>query len=99
MQSEDHLLFENFLSMMKDTNADFNMAFWELGNISVELLSQKKIPKEFWALNKIIDHSKFSSFMQTYEKRLQSEEITEESRQSKMNKVNPRCILRNWIAQ
>ncbi|CAL4139152.1 unnamed protein product, partial [Meganyctiphanes norvegica] len=97
--SDDHSLFENFLSLLKDSKADFNMAFWELGNISVKDLSQKKIPKDFWTLNKIISHDKFSSFMQEYEERLKSEEITEESRQSIMSKMNPRYILRNWIAQ
>lgn len=95
LQPDDHIIFEKFLSMLRDNKADLNMAFWELGNISLINLKQKNIPNEFWALNKIVSHSKYPSFIQEYEERLQNEE----SRCITMNKVNPRYILRNWIAQ
>ena len=42
---------------------------------------------------------RFEKFLGLYKDRLKLEHITDEERKSRMIKVNPKYILRNWVAQ
>merc|ERR1712008_350441 len=57
-------------------------------------LSSKK-----WGLGKLNQVKRFRVFFETYKKRLEQEKISETTRMERMLAVNPRYILRNWIAQ
>ena len=96
---EDENIVSLLLEMMANHKADFTMSFWELGNVSMEALEAKKLPRDFWGLKKIIKNEKFSEFVQLYKTRLQDDGVTEDTRQSTMAASNPRYVLRNWIAQ
>ncbi|XP_042862115.1 protein adenylyltransferase SelO, mitochondrial-like isoform X2 [Penaeus japonicus] len=96
---EDETLVQNLLDIMEDTKADLTMTFWEFGNLSVEEIESKKVPKNFWSLPKILKHNKFDSFLSQYKLRLHEDNSNEETRQSIMASANPRYVLRNWIAQ
>ncbi|KAK7043816.1 hypothetical protein SK128_000112 [Halocaridina rubra] len=96
---QDGIIVNRLLEMMADNKADFTMTFWELGNITLGDLENKKVPKGFWALKKIVKDKRFPEFIQLYKTKLQEDGITENSRQSLMTANNPRYVLRNWIAQ
>ncbi|XP_037800204.1 protein adenylyltransferase SelO-like [Penaeus monodon] len=98
-KTEDEILVQNLLDIMKDSKADFTMTFWEFGNLSLEEIEANNVPRNFWSLPKILNHYKFDSFLSQYKLRLQEENSSEETRQSIMASANPRYILRNWIAQ
>lgn len=102
--SEDE---EQFLAVlfkvMEDTKADFTMTFRELSEIQLDkLYNQVKhdiIPEERWTLKVLANHDWFIQWLEMYMKKLSAEGISEVRRQTVMLKVNPRYILRNWIAQ
>ncbi|XP_005109894.2 protein adenylyltransferase SelO [Aplysia californica] len=96
---EDENLIATFLKILEDTGADFTMSFRELGEISFMNLTKGEISKSFWALRVISQHEWFQHFINLYNIRLKSEDITDHERQKLMNKNNPRYVLRNWIAQ
>jgi uncharacterized protein YdiU (UPF0061 family) len=100
---DDEQFIAILLKIMEDTKADFTMTFRELSEISLETLSdlikQDDIPEKWWTLNVLGNHDWFSNWLQVYINKLKEGEISESARQNIMLKVNPRYILRNWIAQ
>ena len=77
------------------SSADFNQSFRDMSEIDLESwLSSKK-----WGLGKLNQVKKFRVFVEGYKKRLERENISETTRMERMQQVNPRYILRNWIAQ
>ena len=46
-----------------------------------------------------LDRTAFDAWAITYRQRLQSESLTDTQRQRHMNKVNPKYILRNYMAE
>ncbi|XP_029444523.1 uncharacterized protein LOC115084166 [Rhinatrema bivittatum] len=99
--SEDDVsLITFFLKLMEDTKADFTMTFRQLSEITQDQLMNLHIPQEFWALQDIAVHTFFSDWVTMYILRLQknaSDSDTE--RRRRMTRVNPRYVLRNWMAE
>ncbi len=59
------------------------------------------IHKAFYKPEDIKDHvlKQWKGWLVSYDQRLQIEELTDQQRQSKMNLVNPKYVLRNYMAQ
>ncbi|XP_033097655.1 protein adenylyltransferase SelO-like [Anneissia japonica] len=98
---EDNELIEVFLKMMEDTRADFAMTFRQLSSLTFKEMSSAAIPDGLWALKQLQQHRDFDRWMKLYADRikLNGEGDGDQERQKRMNKINPRYILRNWIAQ
>ncbi|XP_053398537.1 protein adenylyltransferase SelO-like isoform X2 [Mercenaria mercenaria] len=100
---DDEQFIAILLKVMEDTKADFTMTFRELSEVSLETLSNQlkhqNIPKKWWTLNVLQNHDWFSKWVEVYMNKLSEAGISDSKRQDVMLKVNPRYILRNWIAQ
>lgn len=77
------------------SSADFNQSFRDMSETDLDSWESSKK----WALGKLNQVKKFKVFMEAYKKRLERENIPETTRMERMQQVNPRYILRNWIAQ
>ena len=77
------------------SSADFNQSFRDMSETDLDSWESSKR----WALGKLNQVKKFKVFMEAYKKRLERENIPETTRMERMQQVNPRYILRNWIAQ
>ena len=101
-QTGDEQLVAVLLKIMEDTKADFTMTFRELSEIDVKVLvlfaKHGKYPDRFWTLNKLADHEWYKDWCQIYVKRLPTNK-SDKYRRKRMQRVNPKYILRNWIAQ
>jgi serine/tyrosine/threonine adenylyltransferase len=91
---EDVELIETLLDMMRTGQADYTCFFRSLGNF-------KSAPD---ALNtelrdQLINREAFDAWAASYRARLQSEAGTDAERKARMDKVNPKYILRNYLAQ
>lgn len=86
------------LKMMKDTRADYTMAFRQLGDWPHDMIKDIEVPKELWSLTILAKHKKFEAWVQKYLACIITE-VPENIRRTRMHKVNPRYVLRNWIAQ
>uniref|UniRef100_A0A2D4NYI9 Selenoprotein O n=2 Tax=Micrurus surinamensis TaxID=129470 RepID=A0A2D4NYI9_MICSU len=97
---DDDYLIAFLLKLMEDSRADFTMTFRQLSEISEDKLKDLNIPKEFWALQDIAKHKNFSTWIAMYLLRLKGNVGDSDSeRRRRMSSVNPRYVLRNWMAE
>ncbi|XP_036376885.1 protein adenylyltransferase SelO-like [Megalops cyprinoides] len=99
-QESDGYLIAFLLKLMEDTGADFTMTFRHLSEISARQLQDLAIPQEMWALQDLSAHQFFSEWVSLYLQRLNRQgEDSDAERRSRMKGVNPRYVLRNWMAE
>uniref|UniRef100_A0A452IJ62 Selenoprotein O n=1 Tax=Gopherus agassizii TaxID=38772 RepID=A0A452IJ62_9SAUR len=97
---DDNYLIAFLLKLMEDTKADFTMAFRHLSEITQDQLKELRIPQEFWALQDLAKHKFFSDWITIYLLRLgRNMGDSDSTRRKRMTAVNPRYILRNWMAE
>ncbi|XP_070584325.1 protein adenylyltransferase SelO-like isoform X1 [Erythrolamprus reginae] len=97
---DDGYLIAFLLKLMEDTRADFTMTFRHLSEISEDQLKDLNIPEEFWALQDVAKHNNFSTWIAMYLKRLKRNRGDSDfERRRRMSSVNPRYVLRNWMAE
>ncbi|KAG7336391.1 hypothetical protein KOW79_001084 [Hemibagrus wyckioides] len=96
----DAYLIGFLLKLMEDTRADFTMTFRQLSDVSLLQLQRNSITQTMWALWALSSHDYFSDWVQLYLQRIKSQlGDSEESRHRRMRGVNPRYVLRNWMAE
>ncbi|XP_072507866.1 protein adenylyltransferase SelO-like isoform X2 [Notamacropus eugenii] len=96
----DDYLVAFLLLLMEETKADFTMTFRELSEITQAQLKDFDIPQEFWALKILSRQELFSDWVTLYLLRLKSNMNDSDSRRRKrMTSVNPRYVLKNWMAE
>jgi uncharacterized protein YdiU (UPF0061 family) len=94
IQDDDIKLLERLLQLMHDSRVDFTSFFRTLGNIR----SQESIEK-ISLRNHFVNREPIDQWFSDYVLRLKSENSVDEERKLLMNKVNPKFILRNHLAQ
>jgi uncharacterized protein YdiU (UPF0061 family) len=97
LQSErdgDVHLIERLLQAMHDSKVDFTSFFRKLSGL-------KKDSKltEIIARNEFVDRDNIDQWFSDYISRLQLELLSDEARKVLMDKINPKYILRNHLAQ
>jgi len=98
-KESDEQLVEVLLDTMERIDADFTQTFRDLSEISLSDLSKENIPEAAWGLKACQKSKKIKEFLKMYVERVEEEGGSDEDRLSGMQAVNPRYILRNWIAQ
>jgi len=91
---EDQALLQQWLDLMQQQGADFTLSFRALSSV---LVADTSIPEAFKAC--FTDPEAITAWLGAYRQRLQQEETPEAERQQAMNRVNPRYVLRNWMAE
>jgi hypothetical protein len=89
---QDNDLLTGLLSMMAQEGRDYSRTFRLLSQTEQQQ-AQSPLRDEF------IDRAAFDSWYQQYRQRLQQEQVSDAERQQAMNAVNPKLILRNYLAQ
>ncbi|XP_040104378.1 protein adenylyltransferase SelO-like isoform X2 [Oryx dammah] len=96
----DDDLIAFLLHLMEKTEADFTMTFRQLSEITQSQLQELVISQEFWALKMISKHKLFPAWVSQYLSRLKSNISDSDSeRRKRMTAVNPRYVLKNWMAE
>ena len=91
---EDVALIEALLGLMQANQVDYTHLFRSLGNFKSASGEQNSVVRD-----QFIDRPAFDAWAETYRARLQNEPGTDEERKVRMDKVNPKYILRNYLAQ
>jgi uncharacterized protein YdiU (UPF0061 family) len=94
VEDTDTSLIERLLQAMHDSKVDFTNFFRRLSN-----LKKDSRPAEFIQRNEFVDRESIDQWFTDYINRLQSESLSDVERQGLMNQVNPKYILRNYLAQ
>jgi serine/tyrosine/threonine adenylyltransferase len=91
---DDIQLIASLLQMMHASQLDYTNLFRSLGNFnSAEDATNAPLRDQF------IDRAAFDAWAQTYRARLQHEPGADSERKARMDAVNPKYILRNYLAQ
>ncbi len=89
-QESDGKLYDDLLNLMEASAADFTNTFRLLSE-PAEL--RKNIRNEF------LDITAFDQWFETYLQRLKAEGLSDQQRSDEMKRVNPKYILRNYMAE
>jgi uncharacterized protein YdiU (UPF0061 family) len=93
-QEDDMKLLERLLQLLHDSRVDFTSFFRGLGNILTHESVEKILLRNHFVNRELID-----KWFTDYVLRLKSENSIDEERKLFINKVNPKFILRNHLAQ
>ncbi|XP_054275655.1 protein adenylyltransferase SelO, mitochondrial-like [Macrosteles quadrilineatus] len=98
LPQSDKQLVEMFAEMLEETKADFTMSYRDLSEIELDQMD-KPCPGQYWALATVAQHDAYPRFVSAYKEKLKETGITDEERRKQMCQINPRYVLRNWMAQ
>jgi uncharacterized protein YdiU (UPF0061 family) len=102
VQADDKTLFDALFAILPGT--DFTLFFRRLGDLQAGLASepapsQTVIEADAPLRDLFIDRAAFDGWAQSYRRRLQAEQSDDTSRRLAMHAVNPKYVLRNYLAQ
>lgn len=101
---QDELLLEQLQTALQSTETDMTIFFRLLGSITKDDDIDAAIVKIDFAFYTIEDLEgdiflKWKNWFTSYLKRLQKESLSDAARKKKMNAINPKYVLRNYMAQ
>ena len=102
-EKRDAELINSLEETLQLTETDMTIFFRNLSDFSIEdpLKGLALVADAFYETNKVSDiiKQKWHSWFERYAERLQKEETASKERKEKMNQVNPKYVLRNYMAQ
>lgn len=91
---EDKTLLDQLLNILEANQIDYTNFFRALGNFKLKAEGNNT------ALRDLVNHNEqFDGWLKQYRERLSAEQSDDEERKLHMDKVNPKYVLRNYIAQ
>lgn len=103
--AETTALINNLRNILQMNETDMTIFFRNLANISKNETKPsehlKKVNAAFYQPHEIVEQSKkrWHDWLLSYASLLQNEERSDEERKEQMNQVNPKYVLRNYMAQ
>lgn len=92
--ANDDELIRDFLNLLQESHADFTIVFRELGTFASHPGGENEHLRDHF-----VNRDRFDGWALRYRSRLQSEATRDDERQHAMNRVNPKYVLRNYLAQ
>jgi len=91
---DDDALFEAMFTMMQANHIDFTLFFRRLGALQLENPAMDEPIRDL-----VLDREAFDAWAARYRGRLQQEGSKDSARRQAMDAVNPKYVLRNYLAQ
>jgi uncharacterized protein YdiU (UPF0061 family) len=91
---DDRLLFDDMFKLMQASHVDFTQFFRKLGGLQVDAPEHDAPLRDLF-----IDRAAFDAWAVQYRQRLRSEGSIDSERKAAMDRVNPKYVLRNYLAQ
>ena len=103
-ENQDIVVIESLLENLEKSETDYIIFFRQLSTISSQddsTTALSKVQASFYAENEIVDQVKtdWLGWFEKYLERLKLESQSDEDRKAVMNSVNPKYVLRNYMAQ
>jgi uncharacterized protein YdiU (UPF0061 family) len=96
---DDRALFDGLFTIMQASHVDFTLLFRRLGDLQVEAPASEAAPGDASLRDLFIDRAAFDEWALRYRARLRLEASVDAERRAAMNRVNPKYVLRNYLAQ
>ncbi|WP_413774548.1 protein adenylyltransferase SelO [Janthinobacterium sp. GMG2] len=93
-QDDDTQLFDSMFALMQANHVDFTNFFRALSTLQVAAPEHDTVLRDMF-----IDRPAFDTWAAQYRARLRQEHSVDAERQAAMNQVNPKYVLRNYLAQ
>jgi uncharacterized protein YdiU (UPF0061 family) len=93
-REDDSKLIDAMFSLMQDNHADFTLFFRHLGELEIDNPAMDEPLRDLF-----IDRPAFDAWAQQYRARLRQENSADVERKKAMHAVNPKYVLRNYLAQ
>jgi len=87
-------LIDGYLNLLDRSHADFSRSFRNLANLRTDTDALADGIRD-----EIIDIAAFDAWAENYRTRLRAEQSVDSERAQRMNAVNPKYVLRNYLAQ
>ncbi|MFZ6730408.1 protein adenylyltransferase SelO [Undibacterium sp. Ji42W] len=87
-------LFAGFFTLLQSNHADFTLSFRHLSKLSNHKSTNDELLRDLF-----LDRDSLDTWLLDYRARLAMEQSNEQTRQTSMLSVNPKYILRNYLAQ
>jgi uncharacterized protein YdiU (UPF0061 family) len=103
-KEEDAILIESLTELLQLVETDMTIFYRKLSEVqkmdTIEIAFDK-LKEAFYSLNDLNDSIliKWNNWLQEYSTRINQEVNTDEIRKTNMNLVNPKYVLRNYMAQ
>jgi uncharacterized protein YdiU (UPF0061 family) len=92
--SSDQLLWSDYLDVLALSRADYSIAFRAFGSFSTSPGADNDVIRRLFP-----DPKPFDEWADRYRDRLRSEDSNDRDRKVRMDRVNPKYVLRNYLAQ
>lgn len=93
-RADDDELIRDFLGLLQGSHADYTIVFRELSKFSTaDSATNEELREHF------LNRDRFDEWRVRYRNRLRDERTRDDERRDRMNRVNPRYVLRNYLAQ
>ena len=93
-RAEDEALLQELKSLMVGSRVDYTIFWRELSMFSSDAGAKNERLREHF-----LNPERFDTWAVQYRERLQSEQSRDEERRIRMDRVNPKYVLRNYLAQ
>ncbi|WP_455210198.1 protein adenylyltransferase SelO family protein, partial [Kaarinaea lacus] len=93
-QEDDKQLYTSVLTLLDHNNVDFTRFFRTLNRFTTSKEHNNAEMRDMF-----IDRRAFDLWAKQYQRRLQAENSVDQERKSNMDRVNPKYILRNYMAE
>jgi uncharacterized protein YdiU (UPF0061 family) len=91
---EDDRLMRDWLALLQESRADYTIVFRELGSFSTAEGATNDRVREH-----VLNREEFDQWAIRYRDRLREERSRDDERRARMHRVNPKYVLRNYLAQ
>lgn len=93
-RDDDADLVADLLTVMQNSRADYTIFFRALGDFQTEPGAENHALRDY-----CLDRTAFEAWAYRYAERLKRERSEDAERRTRMNRVNPKYVLRNYLAQ
>jgi uncharacterized protein YdiU (UPF0061 family) len=98
-REDDRALFDDMFKLMQENHVDFTQFFRKLGDLRVDVLAADALEADAPLRDLFLDRPSFDAWAVRYRARLRQEGSVDAARRLAMHKVNPKYVLRNYLAQ
>lgn len=93
-QDTDEALIDAMFTLLQANHADFTLFFRHLGNLEIDEASSNTGVRDLF-----LDRAACDAWLEQYRARLRQESSIDSVRRTAMHAVNPKYVLRNYLAQ
>jgi len=98
-REEDRALFDELFKLMQANHVDFTLFFRRLGDLRLDLPAADVLAADAPLRDLFLDRPGFDAWALGYRARLRQEGSVDGLRRLAMHKINPKYVLRNYLAQ